>query len=58
MKKAGAWKVKAVDLRRIAQYSKEVERQRKLLALADQLDELPFAGGTADADRGHSVPDR
>jgi len=26
--------------------------------IAEQLDELPFAGGTADADRGHSVPDR
>lgn len=36
---ARVWRVKAADFRRIAQTSEEVERQRKLLALAATLEE-------------------
>ena len=47
MPKADAWKVTPADLRRIASRTREPERERKMLALADQLEE---------AGRGESVP--
>jgi len=34
-----AWKVRAADLRRIAAETAEPERERKMLVLADQLEE-------------------
>jgi hypothetical protein len=34
MREAEVWRVKAADFRRMAQTSKEVERERKLLQLA------------------------
>ena len=39
MTDARVWRVKAAVFRRIAQISEEVERQRKLLALAATLEE-------------------
>ena len=40
MTKAGkVWNVRPVDLRRMAGRAQEVERERKLLALADQYEE-------------------
>jgi hypothetical protein len=38
MREAQVWRVKAADLRRMAQTSKEVERERKLLQLAALLE--------------------
>ena len=40
MRKAQAqvWRVKAADLRRMAETTKEAERERKLLHLADMLE--------------------
>jgi hypothetical protein len=35
----GVWKVRPADLRRIAAQTREPERERKMLALAEQLDE-------------------
>jgi len=35
-KEARVWNVRAADLRRMAGRAQEVERERKLLALADQ----------------------
>jgi hypothetical protein len=41
--------VKAVELRRMAKRSEDAERERKLLALADQYEE---SAETSEADRG------
>jgi hypothetical protein len=38
MREAQVWRMKAADLRRMAQTSKEVERERKLLQLAAMLE--------------------
>lgn len=39
MNKADAWKVRAAELRRIANTAREAERERKMLALADAFEE-------------------
>jgi hypothetical protein len=39
MQRTTIWKVRAIDLRRMAASSVEPERQRKMLVLADQLEE-------------------
>jgi hypothetical protein len=39
MTKPKVWKVRAADLRRIAATAKEPERERKMLVLAEQLEE-------------------
>ena len=44
MKPAKAWKVRPVDLRRMAESSEEPERQRKLVALAEQIEDLARLG--------------
>lgn len=38
MTKADVWKLRPADLRRIAAQTREPERERKMLALADQLE--------------------
>jgi len=38
-REARVWNVRAADLRRMAGRAQEVERERKLLALADQYEE-------------------
>jgi len=38
-REAKVWNVRAADLRRMAGRAQEVERERKLLALADQYEE-------------------
>jgi hypothetical protein len=35
----GVWKVRPADLRRIAAQTREPERERKMLALAEELEE-------------------
>jgi hypothetical protein len=35
----GVWKVRPADLRRMAAQTREPERERKMLALAEQLEE-------------------
>jgi hypothetical protein len=39
VKKPEIWRVRAAELRRMAERAREVERQRKMLALADQFEE-------------------
>jgi hypothetical protein len=39
MREATTWKVRPVDLRRMAASTAEPERQRKMLALADEFEE-------------------
>ena len=39
MPKANAWKVTPADLRHVASRTREPERERKMLALADQFEE-------------------
>ena len=39
MTKADVWKLRPADLRRIASRTREPERERKMLALAEQLEE-------------------
>jgi hypothetical protein len=53
MQESRIWKVKASDLRRMAAASVEPERQRKMLALAEELEEGEAAlppGGENRAD--------
>jgi hypothetical protein len=44
-----SWKVRPVDLRRIAAKTSEPERERKMLALAEQLEEAE-RGSETDGD--------
>ena len=39
MRKAEIWKVRAAELRRVATTAREPERERKMLALADEFEE-------------------
>jgi hypothetical protein len=39
VRKAEIWKARAADLRRIATTTREPERERKMLALADEFEE-------------------
>ena len=43
MKKTDAWKLRPTDLRRIASQTREPERERKMLALAEELEEKEAA---------------
>jgi hypothetical protein len=40
------WKVRPDDLRRVAAHTEEPERERKLLALAEQLEQAEPGNGT------------
>jgi hypothetical protein len=53
MREAQVWRVRAADFRRMAQTSKEVERERKLLLLAAQLEAQADA---VDRPAGNSPP--
>jgi hypothetical protein len=46
-----AWKVRADDLRRIAAKTSEPERERKMLALAEQLERAEAQGRVEDRER-------
>ena len=49
----GTWKVRAAELRRIAAQTREPERERKMLALAEQLEEQePGVARREDAPSG------
>ena len=43
MNKADVWKVRAAELRRMANRAREAEKERKMLALADALEEAASA---------------
>jgi hypothetical protein len=43
MTNADVWKIRPADLRRIAAQTREPERERKMLALAEQLEEREAA---------------
>jgi len=47
VKKPEIWKVRATELRRMAERAPEVERERKMLALADQFEEAAHAAEQA-----------
>jgi hypothetical protein len=49
MTEGKTWKVRAADLRRIAAKTAEPERERKMLALAERLEEAE-RGSTTDGD--------
>ena len=51
MTKADVWKIRPADLRRIAAQTREPERERKMLTLAEQLEEREAA--TASSAREH-----
>ncbi|HUC67566.1 MAG TPA: hypothetical protein VMA53_19265 [Stellaceae bacterium] len=48
--KRSAWKVRADDLRRIAGNTAEPERERKMLVLAERLEEAERGGETDGGD--------
>jgi hypothetical protein len=54
MREARIWKVRAADLRLMAGRAWDVERQRKLLVLADQFEQSARTGEASDADGGDS----
>jgi hypothetical protein len=43
MNKADVWKVRAAELRRMANMAREAEKERKMLALADAFEEAANA---------------
>jgi hypothetical protein len=43
MSKADVWKIRPADLRRIAAQTREPERERKMIALAEELEEKEAA---------------
>ena len=45
-----AWKVRPDDLRRVAAHTDEPERERKMLALAELLEEAEPGNGTDSGD--------
>jgi hypothetical protein len=51
MSESKVWRVSAADLRRLARATPEAERERKMLVLAEQLEEIERAqsGGENDA---------
>ena len=53
MSESKAWKVRPADLRRLAKSTREAERERKMLVLAEQLEELERlqSGGTDEPSR-------
>jgi hypothetical protein len=53
MKQADVWNVRAAELRRMAINAREVERERKMLALAEQFEEAACA-----TDRSRPSPDK
>jgi hypothetical protein len=48
MTKVDVWKVRPADLRRMAAQTREPERERKMLALAEQLEEKEPAPATEE----------
>jgi hypothetical protein len=46
-----AWKVRAADLRRIAAETAEPERERKMLALAEEFEQVETQGRAEDRER-------
>jgi hypothetical protein len=53
MKQADVWKARAAELRRVAITAREAERERKMLALAEQFEEAARA-----IDRSRPSPDK
>ena len=49
MRNAEIWKVRAAELRRMAERAREVERERKMLALADKFEEAATTAEQAGA---------
>jgi len=56
MTKADVWKIRPADLRRIAAQTREPERERKMLALAEQLEEREAATASSAGDHENGTP--
>ena len=56
MTKADVWKIRPADLRRIAAQTREPERERKMLALAEQLEEREAATVPSASERENETP--
>jgi len=56
MTKADAWKIRPADLRRIAAQTGEPERERKMLALAEQLEEREAAATPSAGEHENGTP--
>jgi len=52
----GVWKVRPADLRRIAAQTREPERERKMLALAEQLEEEHERAAAQRVDTASGTP--
>jgi hypothetical protein len=57
MSESKVWKVRAADLRRLAKTTREAERERKMLVLAEQLEEIERAQGSAENGARGDSPD-
>ena len=53
MDKLDVWKLRSADLRQIAARSQEPERERKILALAEMLEDKEHAPAEKDAPTQH-----
>jgi len=56
MTKADVWKIRPADLRRIAAQTREAERERKMLALAEQLEEREAAMASSAGEHENGTP--
>ena len=56
MTKADVWKIRPADLRRIASQTREPERERKMLALAEQLEEREAATASSAGKHENGTP--
>ena len=56
MTKGDVWKIRRADLRRMAAQTREPERERKMLALAEQLDEREAATALSGEEHDNNTP--
>ena len=56
MSKADVWKIRPAGLRRMAAQTREPERERKMLALAQQLEERAAARAPSAVEHENGTP--
>jgi hypothetical protein len=56
MSESKVWKMRAADLRRLANTTREAERERKMLVLAEQMEELERAQSGRGNDAREASP--
>jgi hypothetical protein len=58
MSESKMWRVRPADLRRMAKSTREAEKERKMLVLAEQLEEIDRLRSGRGDDPSRALPDR